>query len=221
MIIKKQRNFSLFFLVILLAVFLLPVCFATLLILDMRKTCIAAFESEASAAAQQLKELSNGEIKQWYTDNNVKGSLYFWDKDRHIPVRFGDDNDYLALAPRPASNTTEIRHDPYVKQRIICVIRQMQNGRMFMFCRDTKQVYSSIRHALLLLAGFTPLTLSGLLLLFYRFSVFYRKTTAQAVCRIIKEAPQSYPDTGDRKTDLQVHELAQEIAALSKHTEKE
>ena len=90
-----------------------------------------------------------------------------------------------------------------------------------MFCRDTKQVYSSIRHALLLLAGFTPLTLSGLLLLFYRFSVFYRKTTAQAVCRIIKEAPQSYPDTGDRKTDLQVHELAQEIAALSKHTEKD
>lgn len=221
MIIKKQRTFSLFFLVILLAVFLLPVCFAALLILDMRDTCTAAFESETAATAERLKDLSPHKIKQWFYKNNIQGSLYVWERGRLLPIRYGDDNDYLAFAPRPISNTTETRSNPYVKQRIICSIRQMPNGRMFMLCRDTKLVYSDIRHALLLLAGFTPITLSGLLLLFYRFSVFYRKSTAQEVCRIIKDAPESYPDTGDRKTDLKVHELAQEIAALSKHTEKE
>ena len=221
MIEKKQRLFSLLFLAILLAVFLLPVCFAALLILDMRKASTAAFEAEATAAAEQLKEFTHNEIKQWHAKNNLQGALYVWDEDRYIPVRFGTDYDSLALAPRPASNTTETRSDPYVKKHILCSIRQMQNGRMFMLCRETKFVYSRVHRAILLLAGFTSLTLSGLLLIFYRISVFNRKTTAQAVCRIIKEAPQTYPDTGDRETDIQVHELAQEIAALSKHTEKD
>lgn len=218
---KKQQIFTLIFLVILLAVFLLPVCFAALLILDMRKICTETFEAEAAAIAGRIQYMDMAEIEHWYKDIRRPGSLYVWQKNRFIPIRFGEDNDSLALAPRPRTNKTEIRSEPYEKKRLVCTIRLMRDKRMLMLCRDEKLVYGRVYHALMLLAGFSFLTLSGLLLLFYRYSVFYRKTTAQAVCRIIKDAPQSYPDTGDRKTDLRVHELAQEIVALSKHSEQD
>ena len=117
--IRKQRTFSLLFLLLMLTIFLLPVFFAALLLQNMRKLCTVAFESEAAVIAEKIAGLNTKQIREWYQYNKRPGSIYVWTEDAGIPVRYGDDNDIWLLAARPTQEKTEIRGSSFRKQRIV------------------------------------------------------------------------------------------------------
>lgn len=217
--IRKQRTFSLLFLLLMLTIFLLPVFFAALLLQNMRNLCTVAFESEAAVIAEKIAGLNTKQIREWYQYNKRPGSIYVWTEDAGIPVRYGDDNDIWLLAARPTQEKTEIRGSSFRKQRIVSTTKRLPDGTMLILCRNEKIVYGKIRHAHILLIGFSLLVLPGLLLLFYRFAIYCNKTTAQSVYKIIADTPDDFPDTGDKVTDDKIHELAQEFHAISRSSE--
>lgn len=219
--IRKQRVFSLLFLLLILAIFLLPVVFAGLLLQNMRKLCTTAFESEAAMIAEQISDLSIEEIDKWYHQNKRSGAIYIWQKNASVPTRYGKDYDIWLLAKRPTEEKTELHGGSVWNRHIVSTTKKLPDGMIIALCKSEKQVYGRIRHALVLLIGFSLLVLPGLLLTFYRFAVYCSKTTALAIYKIITDTPEVIPDTGDQKTDDKLHELALDFHAINKRSEHE